>query len=118
MLRFRMAESDYAVSLKDVICVEELTVIRPLPGSLPTVLGVSWDGERLLPVFDIRPGIPGRFQERVLAIVLQHPGGPIALATDKLRNVGLETSEGGEERDRILLDPSTLILDRPLAADR
>lgn len=51
---FSVADRDYALDIQDIVSIERVSVIRPLPSSSPSLAGVMELRGAIIPVIDLR----------------------------------------------------------------
>ena len=87
---FKVADSEYVLSVEDVLQMESYAGATPVPGTLPYVAGVIQVRGRVVPVVDLRarfglPAIAATIDSRVVVAQLEQR--TVGLLVDSAREV-------------------------------
>ena len=88
-LVFRVGAQEYAVDLQDVQEIRSYERATRLVAYAPCVLGVINLRGEIVPVLDLRTimGVPSRFDELTLTVVLNLPSGTVGIVVDAVSDV-------------------------------
>jgi purine-binding chemotaxis protein CheW len=108
-VRISVGGEYYALPVEEVIEVDEIGDVTPVPGAAAGVLGVRNLRGQILPVVELASvlGIPGERSTRHL-VVAEQAGRRIGLAVDELQDVG-SLPEASEKVDSRYLDAASVV---------